>query len=356
MIKSIKITNFRNYSNFNLSFTPNLNLIVGDNGLGKTNLLESIYTLLLTKSIKSLKENNLIKHGENYFRIEGIFDQNKLSFYFDNKGKKVFKDSAQILKISDYIKDYKIIYYGPDEIYVIKGSPRERRKYLDQQLSQFDEGYIQTLILYNKILKQKNAYLKQLNIEKDVIYSYNEQLCKPLKYLTESRLRYLNLINKTINKYWSQYYGGVELKIVYKTKIKTVNTSELIKQLNYQVESEIRQKSTQVGIHLDDFAVLFNGEEAANVASEGQIKLIILSLKQSDIEIMANNNPKNRLIILFDDLFSELDIKNSNKLVKSIKNNCQIIITTTDTNKINDDNLINANVIKIAEMRKKDDK
>jgi len=348
MITEISLKNFRNYYDFNIKFENEINIIIGDNGLGKTNLIESIFTLMFTKSFKNIKESELIHNAEEYFRIEGILNNNKKAIYYDKNGKKAFINSQPIKKISDYIKDNKVIFYGPDEIFLIKGTPYERRKYFDFQISQYDPHYLHNLTAYRKILKLKSRLLKNDQVDLLLLEIYNKELIKYIDYINLKREEYLNKINKKINDFWQKYYSKVKIEIKQLKPIKSeLSTLEILKELQTK---EIRYQKSLYGPHLEDFVILYDNKKANAIASEGQIKLIILSLKLTELSILSND--KIKPIVLLDDLFSELDQINSNKIISELNINYQIIISTANINLINENLLTSANIIDITKERK----
>ena len=166
-IKKLKLHNFRNYESLNVTLTKGINIIYGENAQGKTNLLESIYVLGLTKSHRSFIDNNLIKNGEDYLTIEGIINNqkldNKLNIYIDSKSKILKYNGSAIKKISDYISIMNIIIFYPDDLEIIKSSPQVRRKYINLELSQLYSNYFILINEYNKILKLRNEYLKKIS-------------------------------------------------------------------------------------------------------------------------------------------------------------------------------------------------
>ena len=349
MIKSIKLNGFRNYKNYNLDFDHGLNVIIGDNGVGKTNILEAIYTLIVTKSFKKIKDNNLINKSSEYYRIEAIINDKKYISFYDKNGKQILINNLKQPKLSGYIKNNQVIFFGPDEFYIIKGTPKERRNYFNLMLSQYDNEYINTLIKYNKLVKIKSNYLKETNIDESLIKVYNEQITKYAIYIIKMRVQFISEINQIINNYWHRFYKEKSLKIKYSPKnydLEGITEDKLLKKYNEFILKEIKYRNTLIGPHLDDFFVYLDNEKVYEIASEGQTKLIILALKLSEITLF-NEKFNKQPIILFDDLFSELDNTNSNKLLNLLSNQLQIIITTPNINDIDEQLIKNAKVISI---------
>ena len=176
ILKKIELSNFRNYNHLSTRFYKGINIIYGDNAQGKTNLLESIYTLGLTKSHRSFIDNNLIKNGEDKSIIRGIVNNGsldtKLELTIENNKKKLFIDDSPIRKVSDYLSSMNIIIFYPDDLELLKGSPQIRRKYFNLELSQLYSNYYVVLNDYNKLLKIRNEYLKKLNFNKYVDMNY----------------------------------------------------------------------------------------------------------------------------------------------------------------------------------------
>ncbi len=359
-LKKLTITNFRNYSKLTTSFSPNLNIIVGDNGQGKTNLLESIFVLGMTKSHKSILDKTIIKDNESFAKIEGVIETQTIPINLEvllQPTKKEMKiDNNKINKISEYITKLSLIFFYPEDLNLIKGSPSERRRYLDTQLSQLHPNYVNVLIEYNKILKQRNELLKtnKINNESSVKYFeiLTESLIKRGTTLYQYRENYIKNINKNVCEIYKNISGINNFKINYKPSIdiydynkkyieKTFKT-ELLKSQN----SEIKLGVTLVGPHRDDFEFIVNGKDLKIYGSQGQQRIAVLAMKLSEVPIFKkykNVYP----ILLLDDIFSELDDNKKNNLLKYIFNNIQIFITTTDLTSINKDILKKANIIKI---------
>ena len=182
-ISSLKLRNFRNYGKINLEFNDTLNIIFGNNGVGKTNLVEAIYALSITKSFRTNNDKNLIKKGELSTKIEGVVlnnTENNYQVIINKDGKKVKIDNNIVSKISDYISNIKIVLLQPDEHTIFNDSPSIRRKLLNIELSQLERDYIIYLNSYNKVLKQRNFYLKEMYINGNSSQDYLNILTRKL--------------------------------------------------------------------------------------------------------------------------------------------------------------------------------
>ncbi len=362
VLKEITIINFRNYKQTNLSFSPNINIIYGNNGEGKTNLLESIYVLGLTKSYKSSSTDHLINKKFSFARLSGIVEKNKiktnLEIIMEPSKKYLKKDENKIGSISDYISEMNVIIFSPDDLELIKGSPLERRKYLDIQLSQINLKYFKLLNEYNKILKQRNELLKRYSktkiMNKEYFEIITESLVKRGFQIYQFRDNYIKNINKNIENIYYNITTIKDFKILYKPFISNESNEKSLflkkyrEQLKSSYEHELKIGSTLIGPHRDDFDFRIKKNNLKYYGSQGQQRSAVLSLKLSEIPIFKKH--KNSFpILLLDDVFSELDDLKKNNLLKYIVNNLQIFITTTDLKSIKKSILQQANIIKIEE-------
>ena len=348
-INKLKLINFRNYSKLDLSFEKNMNIIVGDNAQGKTNILESIVILALTKSHRDGVNPNIIMFNKEKSKISGSIRNkkiiNKLFIEITNEKKFLKINNNNIKKVADYISYLNIIVFTPDDLEIVKGSPGVRRNLLNIQLSQISREYLKIYNEYNKILKTRNEYLKILFNNNLADTSYldiiTDKLIEKAIFIYQKRKEYLDLVNINIDVFFSDISGNKGLSIKYTTnvvfdnyeydtirkKLKHIYKKYYLKELNYGM--------TIYGPHRDDFYFEYNDKDLKYFGSQGQQKLAILSFKLSEIEIF-NNISGSYPILLLDDIFSELDIKKRNKLLKIVnKSGVQSIITTTDLKNIN---------------------
>ncbi len=349
IVTKLNLLNFRNYSKLNISFEKNMNIIVGDNAQGKTNILESIVILALTKSHRDGVNPNIIMFDKIKCKISGNIKNDriitKLGIEINDELKKILVNNNVIRKVSDYISYLNVIVFTPDDIEIVKGSPSVRRNLLNIQLSQLSNDYLKTYNEYNKLLKTRNEYLKVIfsNNIADVSYLdiITDKLIEKAIFIYQKRNNYLNLVNLNINKFYKDISGFSSLSIKYTTnvvfndfeyetirkRLKHIFKKNYLKELNYGM--------TIYGPHRDDFYFDYDEKDLKYFGSQGQQKLAILSFKLSEISIfkdLCGSNP----VLLLDDIFSELDIKKRNKLLKFITlSDIQSIITTTDLKNIN---------------------
>lgn len=357
-IKKISLKNYRNYDVLELNFCDRVNIIIGDNAQGKTNLLESIYVLAITKSFLSVNDKNLIKFNNKFSRIKGIIESGKkkstLEVLINETGKVVKSNNLEIKKLSDYISLMNVIVFSSDNIRMIKESPASRRKYLNVQISQMDRKYLKTLNDYNLILRQRNEFLKIINIKKisdmDYLEILNNKYVELSIKIFEYRKKYIDDINKYIDDIFLSIAGKDNLKISYVSNIEiSSDKGEMeklfLKKLNDNLNKEIQYRMTLYGPNRDDFYFSLDSKNLSLYGSQGQMRSAILALKLSEVNLFyesTNEMP----ILLLDDIFSELDLKKRINILKYLDNNIQTIITTTD---IND---IDKNIVKVSNVYK----
>lgn len=349
-LRKLELNNFRNISKVSFNFENNINIFIGNNAQGKTNILESIYFLAITKSHRTHNELNLIKTDELYTKVSCSFNDNNdgihmLSILLNEKGKKVSVDNIVQKRISNYLSRLNVIMFCPDDLEIIKGSPSVRRKFLNIELSQFKNDYVFILKEYNQILKQRNEYLKQKNGSKfdNTYFSIlTDKLIDKNIQLVRIRYDFINKLNEYLQDVFDNIAGFGKLVIRYSSFIKENDLNRanlkdfLISKSNSLLSSELLQKTTLLGCHKDDFKMYLNNLDVTEFCSQGQQRLSILSLKLAEIEVFINEK-KTKPIILLDDIFSELDEIKKNNIINYFKNDIQIFITTTDIKDINDD-------------------
>lgn len=360
-INKIKLVNFRNYSNTTINLGSKMNIFVGNNAQGKTNILEGIVILALTKSHRIGVNPNIIMFDKNKCKISGIVKKNKiisnLEIEISEDSKKLKINKKSINKVMDYISYLNIIIFTPDDLEIIKGSPNVRRNLLNIQLSQLSKQYIKNYNEYNKLLKTRNEYLKVLfnnNIaDENYLDILTDKLIEKAIFIYQKRKEYIDLINKNIDNYYHFISNDSGLKVKYITnidiedfdyesirkKMKHTFKKNYLKELNYGM--------TVYGPHRDDFLFEYKEHDLKYFGSQGQQKLSVLSFKLSEIPIF-NEICETKPVLLLDDIFSELDIKKRNRLLEIInKDDLQVIITTTDLKSINKKYIEDAVVYKV---------
>jgi len=353
-INSLKIVNFRNYEKIELDFNDSLNIIFGNNGVGKTNLVESIYALSLTKSFRTSNDKNLIRKDELSTKIEGVVETNTTNNYqviLNKEGKKVKIDNDIVSKISDYISNINIILLQPEEQMIFNASPQIRRKLINIEISQLKKGYIIYLNNYNKILKQRNFYLRELYINGNASRDYLNILTKKLieygRKIYDIRKEFIDNINNYINEVYHNIFESGELKIKYVSDYNNKDEEELFNIYVKNYNKEIILGKTSLGIHHDDIIFLLDNQNISEWGSNGQRKNAIFAFKLAELEVFKKENG-NYPILILDDLFSALDNNKIKNIVKLLDNNIQTFITTTELERIDDTLLSNSKLFKVT--------
>ena len=357
IIRNIKLKNFRNYENLDFVLNNRLNIIIGNNAQGKTNILESIYFLSLTKSFFAVNDKVVIKKNCLYARIDGIITSingcNNLSILVNNCGKYLKIGNKEIKKSSDYLGYLKVILFSPDNIRLLKEGPSIRRRFLNIEISQLSKRYILILNQFNDLLKQRNEYLKNIRnslMDKDYMLILNQKFAELAYQIYNFRNDFIVEINKRIKDIYKSIINidNIEIKYITDVKLndKEIMINEIKDRLDKNYDKEILYGNTLIGPQRDDFSILLNGNDISSYGSQGQMRIAILSVKLSEIDIIFNKFGEYPVILL-DDIFSELDVDKRNKLIKYLNCDRQVIITTTYIENINEELVNNAKLFKI---------
>lgn len=331
LINEIKLHNYRNYSNITIPLHPTLNIIVGPNGIGKTNILESVIVTSNTKSFRTLNDRELIQKEKEFSRIEIDSDVGKLKIVINQTGKSLFINDNSINKTSEYIGKLNAILFKPSDLELFNQSPKERRKLLDIELGKISKDYLLSLVTYNKLLKDKNKLLKENHIDQDYLDLIDEQMIPHIIKIINLREEFFRNINLWIsNIYQAVSDSNTKIEIVYK---KCCNQEEVKEKLFNSKEKDNFYHYATFGPHHDDYYFKFNNDELNSVASQGQKRMVFISFKFAlikYIQLITNTTP----VILLDDVLSELDLNNQSRLLRMLPKKAQIIITDTDINGI----------------------
>ena len=335
-IESLKLLNFRNYEHLDIKFHPKLNLIYGKNGSGKTNLVEAIYVLFLTRSFRMAQEKTLILDGKDASRIEGnVYRKSLINYrvYLSKEGKKVRINQQNITKISDYISNMAIVLFHPDDLRFIKDAPSTRRKTLNISISLIYFQYLQYLNNYQNVLKQRNAYLKQMIVNANQSGEYlnilTEKLIEYGYYIYQKRDEFIRLLNPYLTTYYEKITGSAGLQLEYISSYHNVHKQDLTKLYQKGLEKDLKFGKTHIGIHMDDLRFLLDGKDLKDYGSEGQQKNAVIAYKFSELEIFKVSTG-NYPILILDDLFSELDQGKIKNILELLKPEVQTFITTTE--------------------------
>ena len=346
-LKSLKLFNFRNYSELSLDLSFGINIFIGDNGVGKTNIIETIYVLSLTKSNRYGTINDLIKHDAITSKINCLVDYDgytkEYEIILSDQVKKVYINKQEIKKIANYISNFCVTTFMPNDIDIIRGTPSIRRNLLNIQIGQLYNNYLKYVNEYNSLLKIRNDYLKRLNINGNTDLRYldiiNQKMVEVSLKIYYFRYFYLEEINKIISQVFKKIANISNLKIEYANSLNLESYDEnlikdkLISRYKKNLSKEIMQGMTLTGVHRDDLVFKIDGVDARIYASEGQQRLIVIAYKISEL-LLFKKIKKEYPVLLLDDVFSEIDLKKRNNIIKYFKDDIQVIITTNDINDI----------------------
>ena len=340
---NIRLHDFRNYEDLNLTFYDGIHVFHGFNAQGKTNLLEAIYYLSLNRSHRSNNDKDLIREDQNAFFIYGeVLNKNKikqLKVTVSEKGKNLFIYQNQIHKVSDFIGNLNAILFSPDDMNLFHSSPKVRRKFIDIELSKLSKKYTYTLNQAYRLLKERNAYLKNEKIDDLFLSVLTDQLIDLQVIIMKQRYHFIqSLIKQSNGFYQTLSHDDSNMNIIYHSCVNYSEDVEILKNnLKNKYDASLQRdkflKQTTVGIHKEDFSFLINQKEVNQYASQGQKRSVLLSLKIAMIYLiyeLIHEYP----ILLLDDVFSELDQKRRYFLLNSLPKAVQIFITTTDIQEV----------------------
>ena len=367
-IKSLKLLYFRNYLSTNIDAHPSLNVLVGNNANGKTNIIESIFCLALGKSYRTKSDSECIMFGETATAMSCIVNKNDkdldIMLGINNKGKSAKIAGIKKTKLTDFVGELNVVLFSPEDLQIVKGSPSLRREFMNREFYQFSRIYHKYYLMYQHLLKQRNSYLKDMrkNLKDEMSLAYLEtltsQLAKVALYITKERVSFVQDISKLTYKNMLNISNGQEtLKIKYKSSVlDALNISEiddesfteenLTKVMMKKSFDDIMRGSTKIGPQHDDLEFYINDLDAKMYASQGQQRSIVLSLKLAEINYLKEKTGTYPVLLL-DDVLSELDKNRQLKLLDAINENVQTFITTPSISDIKEDLLRKAKVFKI---------
>ena len=367
-IKSLKLLYFRNYLSTNIEVHPSLNVLVGNNANGKTNIIESIFCLALGKSYRTKSDSECIMFGETATAMSCIVNKNDreldIMLGINNKGKSAKIAGIKKTKLTDFVGELNVVLFSPEDLQIVKGSPALRREFMNREFYQFSRIYHKYYLMYQHLLKQRNSYLKDMrkNPKDEMSLAYLEtltsQLAKVALYITKERVSFVQDISKLTYKNMLNISNGQEtLKIKYKSSVlDALNIAEindesfteenLTKVMMKKSFDDIMRGSTKIGPQHDDLEFYINDLDATMYASQGQQRSIVLSLKLAEINYLKEKTGTYPVLLL-DDVLSELDKNRQLKLLDAINENVQTFITTPSISDIKEDLLKKAKVFKI---------
>ncbi len=341
-LSSLKLTQFKNYDRQALRFSPRLNCFVGFNGAGKTNLLEAIYYLCMSKGYGSSVDQYNIRHGDGVARLEGWFQldndrEDHIVIKLRKRQRKVIeRNGTPYDRISEHVGRYPVVIVTPDDISLVLEGSATRRKLLDNSLSQTDPQYLAHLITYNKLLENRNAQLKELDGREDtsgLLSVYDAQMEEPANYLFEKRRDFVAPFTELLLEAYAAISGERErVDLEYQSQLSHQSWKELLR--DRSDKDRILQRTTG-GIHRDDLVFVQEGHPLKRVASQGQLKSFVLSLKLAQYRLLERSTDRTPILLL-DDIFDKLDHERVGQLLKLVMSSAfgQLFITDTDPQRV----------------------
>lgn len=343
-LKNLSVVNFKNFFEGELHFSPTVNAFTGDNGAGKTNLLDAIHYLSLCKSYFNPIDTNQIRQSADFFMIQGAFDkQDKnevISCSLKKNQKKQFKrNKKEYQRLADHIGIFPLVMISPYDISIIIEGSEERRKFIDNVISQTDNLYLDQVILYNKILTNRNALLRQMSAtssyDPQLLEIYNGQLTECGNHIFEKRKMFMEIFTPIFNKHYLYLSENAELvELVYDSPLLKDDFDSLLKK---SFDRDRALERTTAGIHKDDLLFSIHGMPMKKFGSQGQQKSFLIALKLAQYTFLLNNK-KFKPLLLLDDIFDKLDEKRTRKLMQMVSDDDfgQIFITDTSSKRIAD--------------------
>ena len=338
-LKELSLFQFKNHSESSFQFNENINCFVGNNGVGKTNILDAIHYLSLTKSYFNHIDSNNILFDHDFFMIKGIFNNNDsndeiLCNYSLNSGKILKKNQKKYKRFSDHIGSYPIIIISPTDSNLITEGSDTRRKYLDSSISQFHQTYLKNLINYNKVLKQRNSLLKQFAernyFDPISLENYNNNLIKYGNEIYSLRKDFIEELTPVFNRYYKEISSNNEnVSLEYKSQLNDNSFSSLLEQA---LEKDKLSFHTSVGIHKDDIIFNMNNYSVKKIGSQGQQKSFLISLKLAQFDFITTKLGF-KPILLLDDIFDKLDDNRVEQLISFTSKGLFSQVFITDTHK-----------------------
>ncbi len=335
MIGSIRLQNFRSYEDESIEFDTGVNIVVGANASGKTNLLEAILVVCRGNSFRA-KDQEMIRHKKPWARLDAqlVDGQNRSLKLMRQESTGAYKEydiNGQKLRRLLPSKQIPVVLFEPNHLQMLHGPPEQRRDYLDHLLGQLIAGYGQLLYDYKRALHQRNALLKQGPSKKPELFAWDIRLSETGGKIAVERINLLKSMKIKLNNIYQTLAGNntIQVDLEYKSKCQANDyASSLLRQLEANQNSDTERGFTGVGPHRDDMLLKFNDREASLVASRGETRTILLTLKVLELELVEENRARKPLLLL-DDVFSELDGARRRALTELIKG-YQTFITTTD--------------------------
>ncbi len=335
IVKNLRLRNFRNYEKTELVLNPGMNLITGENAQGKTNLLESLVVLSLTRSHRISSDKQMIRHEAEFAEIGCIFEDGtdkRIDVIIHPEGKTLLVKKQPVKKSSEFIGLLNVILFSPDDMGIFTDAPRERRKMLNQEITKVSPGYLSALSGYQNLLKNRNILLKQEHPDIRYLDVLDEQMIGLSVKIIQERRRFVSYINSRMPEYYRNISGSDLTGVIRYLSI--ADESDDIEGQLRDLYMNMRQRDLEYhvtgnGVHREDIEFDLDGMNVTLAASQGQKRMILLSFKLALMNFAEELSGKTPVLLL-DDVLSELDLIRQQRLIQMIQNRCQCIITATE--------------------------
>ena len=335
IIKSIKLKNFRNHSYLSYEFKPGINIFVGNNGVGKTNIVEAIYYLSIARSFRTQLDSDLIKDGKDIAEINSVVQEGEISrkirILFTSQGRQVSINGKTAKKLSELSKCVNVVLFEPKDVLLFRaGSPKARRNFLDINISKKNPVYLDYISRYEKVLKQRNNILKSDNVDELLLQTTTDLLIELSKPIIQMRSAYVKDINDILIKIARALTGEEKpIELHYQPFVKVDdNYLETAKEaFKRALEGDLKRKATSIGIHREDFSATLKDKDIGEFGSQGENRLVALALKLSPYFLIEDKDK--RPVVVLDDVMSELDKNHKARLINLLSKFEQVFITAT---------------------------
>ena len=334
LIKRIGLKNFRNHQSLSFDFSDRLNVLTGNNAVGKTNIVEAIYYLSLARSFRTNEDEDLIKKNQDRAEIDAVIVEGeitrKIKIVITKTGKVVMINGKSIAKLSELSKCVNVILFQPKDVMLFSGPPKDRRNFLDISISKKSAIYLDYITRYEKVLKERNDLLKADSINQTLLDVTTELMVKLSGSIISYRQMYVKDINDILNKITRALTGDSrKFELHYNPYVRyddnfLNNARNAFKRAE---ESDFKHKQTSIGTHREDISISLNGRDIATYGSQGENRIAALALKLSPYFLIEDKDKKP--IVVLDDVMSELDPKNQERLIKFLRKFNQVFITGT---------------------------
>ena len=324
-LQTLQLINFKNYAEARVNFSSKINVLVGKNGSGKTNLLDAIHYLALTKSAVSAPDNFCIRQGEQHFFLKGVFKRGnnlyEITSSLQTGSKKIFREGVnEYQKLSDHIGKYPVVLIAPDDTELVKEGSEARRKFFDSIISQLDRSYLESLIQYNHTLKQRNSLLKMFadtnTFDALALETYDDMLIRLGTPVHEKRKQFVGEYGPVFKRFYNFIVADEEAAVLYNSEMNQIGFAE---GLSKHRSRDLFLQRTGFGIHRDDYHFTLGAGDLKRLGSQGQQKSFIIALKLAQFELIKEHKGYKPLLLL-DDIFDKLDDFRIEKLLELIKN------------------------------------